>query len=48
MDINSIDNGKFAVIKTSKEFILVIDEEFIGPFPITKEKILLVYKTLKN
>ena len=48
MDINTIDNGKIALIKTSKEFILKINEEFFGPFPNTKSNVNKVMEAIKG
>ena len=48
MDINSVGNGKFTVIKTSLEFVLIIGENIIGPFPNTKESVKRVYGLMES
>lgn len=48
MDITSIDNGKFAVIKTKQQFVLIINEEIFGPFLNTKANVRRVKRILKN
>ncbi|MEY9974914.1 hypothetical protein ABH966_005331 [Lysinibacillus sp. RC46] len=48
MDMYSIDNGKFAVVKTSKEFVLILDEEILGPFPCTRGEVERIYRLLKS
>lgn len=48
MDMYSIDNGKFAVIKTSKEFVLILDDEILGPYPCEKAVVKRIYKLLKT
>lgn len=46
MDIVKIDN--FAVIKTEKEFVLVINDNIHGPFPATKEMYESICFLLEN
>jgi len=48
MDIHSIDNGKFVVVKTSKEFVLVLDDTILGPFPCKKEEVKRIHQLLKS
>lgn len=48
MDMYSIDDGKFAVIKTSKEFVLILDDEILGPFPCEKAVVKRIYQVLKQ
>ncbi|MDP4087239.1 MAG: hypothetical protein Q8934_22000 [Bacillota bacterium] len=46
MDIIKIND--FAVIKTEKEFVLVLDKNIHGPFPNNKEMVLAIYSLIEN
>lgn len=48
MDINTIDDGNIAVIKTSAQFIIKINNEFFGPYPNTKKSVKKVYNVFKS
>lgn len=47
MNIHMID-GKNGIIRNQHEFILIINEEFIGPILITPNNIQKVYNAIKN
>ena len=46
MDIVKIDN--IAIIKTKKEFALVLNDNIHGPFPSTKEMYESIYYLIEN
>ena len=48
MDINTIDEGKIAVIKTSAQFIIKINNEFFGLYPNTKKSVTKVNVVFKS
>lgn len=48
VDINSIDNGQFAVIQTKCQFIIKIGEELIGPFPKDKKTVRRIYNMMNS
>ena len=48
MDINTLDKGEYAVIKTEKEFILKVGDIFFGPFQNTKDNVRRVYKLIER